>query len=120
MEYEDQFVDFPDCGVYDRDGRSWSAKPTNELNVGYLFASLTHDQIVTYLQWVYKELHDVTSEEVQRLWFCVIPNSANFYFWKLKSIDSDEVKETLAAMKVEWNMWRDLGEEGIMKELGEE
>ena len=101
--------------------RDWSCKAIHEFIVGHLYAHWTYDQAVSYFQWVYKDLLEVTSEELQRVWLVTIPQLPHIEYWmNNKSIDSPEVKQTLATMKVEWNMWRDLGEEGIMKELGEE
>ena len=114
-------VTIPNYGeLHDPLGRSWPNKAIHECIVGRLFADLTYDQIVTYLQWVHKPFLDVTSQEVQTFWDGVLPRSRHFRFWEPKSINSAEVKQTLEAMKVEWNMWRDLGDENVQKELGEE
>ena len=115
-------VPIPDFGdLYDPStGRLWLNKAIHELVVGHLYAVWTDDQGISYLQWVYKDLHEITSDELEAVWVNSISNLPHVEFWESKSIDSPEVTQTLAAMKVEWNMWRDLGEEGIFKELGVE
>lgn len=118
----DSFPEIPDFGPLADDFRLrfWPGLVINEFIVGCLHAERTLDQIISYFQWVYKDLHEVTFHEVETIWLCVIPGSLHYQYWMTKAKDSAEVKYVLGAMKVQWNMWRDLGEEGIMKELGEE
>lgn len=118
----DSFVEVPDFGPLADSFRLriWPGLVINEFIVGCLHAERTYDQIISYFQWVYKDLLEITSHEVETMWLSVIPGSPHMEYWRAKPKDSAEVKYVLGAMKREWNMWRDLGAEGVMKELGEE
>ena len=116
------FVDLPDNSeARNLLGRRGPSKVVNEFIVGHIYAHLTYDQMATYMRWVYKDFDDITPARVQALWEGGrMANTLHFLYWNSKTIDSPEVRQTLDTMKREWNMWRDLGLEGIMKELGEE
>lgn len=114
------FDPFLDDGEHNFLGRRGPSKVINEFIVGHLYGGLTYEQLVSYMHWVYHDFADVTYQNVLGLWSGRVQNTIHFQYWVAKDINSPEVRQTLHTMKLEWNMWRDLGIEGIMKDLGEE
>lgn len=102
-------ITIPDFGnLYDpTTGRFWPFKAINEFIVGHLYSGWTFEHTVEYLQWVYHDFLHVTVHDVQHLWRDIIPASPHFQYWRSQNTFTPEVQQTLATIKIEWNMWRD-------------